>query len=142
MAGQFVDANSYPSSKSEIDFFSVPSTQVAIERSSWCVVNPQNTITDTGKNNWGVCFFFFFIFFYRSGPYEFHMPPDPQYIDLSKNYIHLKLKIKRADGTNLRGFATDAVGPINLIGKTFFKQCKLYLGSKLVYDSGDVYAYR
>ncbi len=86
--------------------------------------------------------FFSFFIFYHSGPYEFHLPPDPQYIDLSKNYIHLKLKIRRADGTNLRGFNRDAVGPINLIGKTFFKQCKLYLGSKLIYDSGDVYAYR
>ncbi len=80
--------------------------------------------------------------FICSGPYEFHLPPDPQFIDLSKNYIHLKLKIKRANGGNLRGFANDPVGPINLIGKTFFKQCKLYLGSKLIYDSGDAYGYR
>ena len=34
------------------------------------------------------------------------------------------------------------MGPIQLFGKTFFKQVKLYLGSKLAYDSGDTYAYR
>ncbi len=61
---------------------------------------------------------------------------------MSKNYIQLKLKIKRENGGNLRGFNNDAVGPINLIGKTIFKQCKLYLSSKLIYDSGDVYGYR
>ncbi|MGB5438026.1 MAG: hypothetical protein WBN90_00030, partial [Gammaproteobacteria bacterium] len=36
----------------------------------------------------------------------------------------------------------DKVGPIQMIGKTFFKQVKLFLGSKLAYDSGDTYAYR
>ncbi len=89
-----------------------------------------------------VNFFLFFIFLSFRYLRVSYTTPDPQYIDLSKNYIHLKLKIRRADGTNLRGFDTDAVGPISLIGKTFFKQCKLYLGSKLLYDSGDVYAYR
>jgi len=32
--------------------------------------------------------------------------------------------------------------PINLIGKTFFKQVKCFLGGNLVYDSSDKYAYR
>jgi len=121
MAGQLIDSKSTPTSKSEIDFFSVPSTQIAVEKSSWFVVNPQNTVTN-------------------AGPYEFHLPAEPHFLDLSKNYIHLKLRIKNANNTNIG--AADVVGPINLLGKTFFKQVKLFLGSKLVYDSGDLYAYR
>jgi len=118
---QLIDSNSLPSSKSEIDFFSVPATQVAVERTFWTTINPMNTVTS-------------------AGPYEFHIPPDPNFVDLNKNYIQVKLKITRADGTDLQN--ADVVGPINCIGKTFFKQCKLFLNSKLIYDSGDLYAYR
>ncbi len=128
MAGQLIDSNSAPASKSEIDFFSVPSTQVAVERSRWCIINPLTAISD-------------------SGPFEFAVNPNPQYIDLSKNYVMLKLKIKRPDPAagrmvNLRAFGTDPVGPINLLGMTFFKQVKMFISSQLVYDSGDTYAYR
>ena len=121
MSLQLIDSNSIPSSKTEIDYFSVPATQVAVEQSTWTVINPVNTVTD-------------------AGPYEFHIPPEPQYLDLNKNYVHMKLKIIKNDGTNIAD--TDKAAPINLLGKTFFKQVKLFLGSKLVYDSFDNYAYR
>ena len=123
-----VDHNSTLSSKTELNVFSVPTTQVAVKHGYTHDVHPQNTLTD-------------------SGPYEFHMPPDPHYLDLSRNHIYMKLSITKADGTALLwdGAAVhpeDKVGPINMIGKAFFKQVKLFLGSKLAYDSGDTYAYR
>lgn len=121
---QLLDQASSPSSKSEIALFSVPSTQVAVERGFWYDVHPVNTLTN-------------------DGPYEFHVSPDPHYLDLNKNYIHMQLKISKRDGTDLQGGANpDLVGPIHLIGKTFFKQVKLFLNNKLAYDSGDTYAYR
>ena len=130
---QLIDASSVPSGKMELDVFSVPLTQVAVKRAFWHEVHPQNTLTD-------------------AGPYEFHMPPDPHYLDLSKNYIYIKMSITKtnggvltwepAAGEQLEGGVVDKVGPINLIGKTLFKQVKLFLGSKLAYDSGDTYAYR
>ena len=118
---QLLDKASAPSSKSEIEYFTVPSTQVAVEKGFWVEVNPLNTVTN-------------------AGPFEFHLPSSPHFLDLSKNYVHLQLKITRGDGTNLQD--GDQVGPINLIGKTFFKQVKLFLNSKLAYDSGDTYPYR
>jgi len=117
---QMIDHTSHPSSKSEIDLFTVPSTQVAVEKGSWYNVHPVNTVTDIG-------------------PYEFHIPPDPHYLDLNNNYILVQFKILLANGQDI---TNEAVGPINLIGKTFFKQVKLFLSSKMVYDSGDTYAYR
>jgi len=63
-----IDHTSVPSGKSELDVFSVPTTQVAVKNGFWCEVNPQNTLTN-------------------SGPYEFHIPSDPHFLDLAKNYI-------------------------------------------------------
>jgi len=118
---QLIDSLSVPSCKSEIDLFSVPSTQVAVEKGNFVQVNPVNTITELG-------------------PYDFHISPDPHFLDLNCNFILMQLKVVNADGTDIA--QGDVVGPINLIGKTFFKQVKLYLNSKLIYDSGDTYAYR
>ena len=127
-----IDQRSVPSGKTELDVFSVPTTQVAVKNGYWQEVHPQNTLTD-------------------NGPYEFHIPSDPHFLDLSKNYIFLQLQITRPGGQPLRWDPNAAagqqhndekVGPIQMIGKTFFKQVKLFLGSKLAYDSGDSYAYR
>ncbi len=133
MALQLIDQHSIPSGKTELDVFSVPTTQVAVKNGFWQEINPQNTLTE-------------------AGPYEFHLPPDPHFLDLSKNYLFLQLHIVRGNGEALRWVPAagqvaaqhggDKVGPINLLGKTFFKQVKLYLGSKLAYDSGDTYAFR
>jgi ribonucleoside-diphosphate reductase beta chain len=130
---QLIDRNSVPSGKTELDVFSVPTTQVAVKCGFWHEVYPQNTLTD-------------------DGPYEFHIPSDPHFLDLSKNYIYLQLRITQQNGQPLRWdpdgadaaaqHAEHKVGPITLLGKTFFKQVKLFLGSKLAYDSGDSYAYR
>lgn len=38
--------------------------------------------------------------------------------------------------------APDSVGSINLIGKTFFKQVKIFVNGQLISESGDKYAYR
>lgn len=64
---------------------------------------------------------------------------------MNKNYIYMQLSISpgkqpaKADGSIPD---TPEVAPINLIGKTFFRQVKLFLNNKLVFDSGDKYAYR
>ena len=118
---EIIDSSSVLGSKTEIELFSVPPTQVAINHSYWHAVYPKNTVT-------------------QQGPYEFQITPDPNYLDLGSNLLHLRLKLTKADGANLA--AGDVVGPINAIGKTFFKQIKVWLGSKLAYDSSDTYAYR
>jgi len=120
---KLIDHNSEIGVRSETDLFSVPPTNVAVESGYWFPVYPTNTLMD-------------------SGPFEFRINADPSYIHLAKNYLQLKLKITCEDGSNLPNNAQNRVGPINLIGKTFFKQVKVYIGGKLVSDSGDMYMYR
>lgn len=109
-----LDKRSTPAGKSEVDLFSLPPTQVAIERGYWTEVFLKHSLTD-------------------NGPFEFHIPPDPSYIDLSKNYIFMEVSIEVEAGA--------LVAPINLLGKTIFKQVKLFLNNKACFDSGDSYAY-
>jgi hypothetical protein len=125
-----IDKNSTPSGKAELEMFSLPPTQVAVKEEFWVELNPLNAVNSTG-------------------PYEFYMPGDMYFLDLAKNYVYVKLRIRTAAGANLtwdpaanQPNEADRVGPIQLIGKTMFKQVKLFLGGKLAYDSGDVYHYR
>jgi len=69
-----IDSLSFASTKSELDFFTVPPTQVVVKRGYWDEVNLTNPVTD-------------------EGPYEFHFPPDPHFIQLNKNYIYMQLSI-------------------------------------------------
>jgi len=115
-----IDEKSHPSTKSGLDLFTVPPTQVVVKRGFWEEIQPVNSVTD-------------------DGPYEFRIPPDPNFIQLNKNYIYLQLRIKQpilTAGTSVPDYAA-----INLIGKTFFNQVKFFLGNKLVYDSSNKYAY-
>ena len=124
------DAASSPSVFSEMDLFAVPPTQVAVERTFDDVIRPMNTVTD-------------------DGPYEFSIMGNQYFLDMSANKVYMKLKITNEDGTDITGHidgVNNEVGsnygvPINLIGQTFFKQVKMYIGGKLVYDSGDNYPF-
>lgn len=118
---QLVDDKSAPSSVSVLDLFSVPSTQVAIEDGYWQEVHLANTCTS-------------------DGPWTFIVQRDPHYLHLNRNYLYFKVKITTDAGGNLAN--TDKVAPINLLGKTLFKQVKVGLNGKLAYDSGPMYAYR
>lgn len=121
---KLIDSQSAPSTKTELDLFQLPPTQVAVENSFWKEIQ-----LNSGINN--------------EGPYEFHISPEPQMLQLSKNYLLIEFKIVNADGTDLVGPANaPLVGPINLIGSTFIKQVKLYMNGSEVSDSGDKYAYR
>lgn len=117
-----IDTKSIPSTKSELDLFTVPPTQVVVKRGFWHEIQPLNSVTN-------------------EGPYEFTIPPDPHYTQLNKNFIYMQLRIKKPvlpAGTA----STPDLAPINLIGKTLFKQVKCFLNGKLISDSSDKYAYR
>lgn len=123
-----LDSLSVSGTKSELNLFDIPPTQVAVEKCSWLEVNLRNACTNTG-------------------PYEFHIHPNTQFLHLSKNYLFIQLRIVKEDGTALQHGAQAAnpdplTGPINIIGKTFIKEVKLDLNGKEVFDSGDKYAYR
>src|SRR5437867_4712561 len=111
---KLLDESSVPSTKSELDLFTVPLTQVAIRRSFWSEVQLQNPCTN-------------------DGPYEFKISPDMYMLDLSKNYVYFIVRIVKADGSVCKltkkddgSLEGDDVLPINLLGKTFFRQCKIF----------------
>lgn len=131
---KLIDHNSIPSTKSELDLFSVPPTQVAIESGYWHAARLVNTCTS-------------------NGPWRFHVEADPHYIQLNKNLLWVKMKIVKADNTDIpqassavdggaAAFVPPKIAPINLIGSTMFKQLKISLNGKLVSDSSDTYGYR
>lgn len=121
---KLIDELSSPSTKSELDLFSVPPTQVAVKRGFWDEVHPCNPVTN-------------------EGPFEFRIPGDPCFIQMSKNYIcFVILIVTLEDGKVIPPAQDIKVSTINAIGKTFFKQVKLYLNGKLVHDTGVKYSYR
>jgi len=130
---KLIDHNSIPSTKTELDLFSLPPTQVSIESGYWAPIRLVNNCTS-------------------SGPWQFYVQANPQYLQLSKNYLWVKLRILKGDGSRLTpdqpaegvnpAVTGDKVGPINIIGKTLFKQIKVSLNGRQAFDSGDNYAYR
>ena len=126
---KLIDGGSAPGSNNHLDLFEVPSTQVAVDDSYWKEVQLTSGVSD-------------------EGPYEFHISPNPQLMELSNNYLLIEFKIKQADGNNLAmvaggtGQVHPLVGPINLIGSSFIKQMQLFINGGEVFDSGDKYAYR
>ena len=116
-----IDAKSNPSTKSELDLFAVPPTQVAIKRGFWEEIQPSNPVTN-------------------DGPYDFRIPPDPTYIQLNKNYVYVQMVIKKPNVP--AGVSIPKYAAINLIGKTLFGQVKCWLNNKLAFDSSDKYAYK
>jgi len=117
---KILDRNSVEATKSELDLFTLPPTQVVIEKTRWKEVQLSNPCTN-------------------EGPYVFHISPDPQMLHMGKNYLFAEMRITQ-NGVALT--AEDVVAPINLIGKTFISKIQLQLNGVDVYDSGDKYAYK
>ena len=112
---KILDSSTMPAMKAEVNLFTVPSTQVAVKRSFWSEVHLQNPCTG-------------------EGPWNFHIPKDLYYLQLSKNFLYIKFCIVCTDGMVMlnqpaaEGAATvDIIRPINLIGKTFIKQAKVFI---------------
>ena len=79
---KIIDSLSVPGTKTELNLFDVPPTQVAVENCRWNEINLRNACSHTG-------------------PYEFHIGPNPQYLHLAKNYLFIQLRIVKEDGANL-----------------------------------------
>jgi hypothetical protein len=126
MSKQLLDAQSALSSKSELDLFTVPPTQIQVEQGYWEQINPTNPVRN-------------------EGPYTFTIPGGPQFIQWNKNYLFMRFRIlKKGDDNKYVEIQDDdqKVAPVNLIGKTLFKQMKVYIQGNEVFDSGDMYAHR
>lgn len=120
-----VDEKSFAGFKSELDLFTLPPTQVAIEKGYWSEYYPQNPVTSTG-------------------PYRISVPKDSFMMDLNKNYLYVKLKIVNADGTEIAvgGDGSYPVVPINNLCSSFCQRVILKLSDKEIENCGGLYAYK
>lgn len=108
--------------KSELDLFTVPLTQTAIEKNAYIEVPPLSAISDTAP-----------LEFFIAGTGE-------DYIDLNNTLLFLRVKITTPDGTNIADGAP--VGLINYAGATIFSQVDVSLGDRLISQSTNTHAYR
>jgi len=123
---QLVDRNSAPAAKAELNLFSVPATQVAIERSYYQEFYPKNPLT--------------------TQPIRFEIPQNPAFLDVCHHKLFCKFRVTHADGTVITSLPAanppDFAGLINYFGNTFLRQVKVYDANRLIWDSGDDYGYK
>ena len=117
----FVHAKSQECTKTELDLFSVPPTQVSLEKGHWIDYQPVSSVSD-------------------GGPITFICPGTENYVDLSKTILVVKAKVTKADGSDLD--ADEKVGPVNNFLHSLFKQVDVFLKDKLVSQATGTYSYR
>ena len=96
----FVHSKSQECTKSELDLFSVPPTQVSLEKGHWIDHQPVYSVSD-------------------GGPITFLSPGTEDYVDLSKTILVVRAKVTKADGANLD--ADEKVGVVNNFLHSLFK---------------------
>ena len=109
--------------KSEVDLFSVPPTQLSLEKGRWIDYRPISSV----QNN--------------DSPITFMIAGTDEYIDLSKTILMVKGKIKAGDGNELGSGQAD-VAPVNNFLHSLIKQVDVYMNGKQVTPAMDTYAYR
>ena len=108
--------------KSELELFTVPPTQIEMNKGFWESVDPVASVQ-------------------TSDTIEFLCAANPDvYTDLANSYLHVKAKITKANGADLD--ADDQVGPVNLWMHALFSQVDVFLNNKLVTPSSTAYPYR
>ena len=108
--------------KSETDLFSLPPTQVTVEKGKWVQYFPLTNITD-------------------ATPIQFHIQGSlEEYTDLSQTLLHVRAKVTNPDGSALQD--TAQVAPTNLFLHTLFSDVDLMLNDRLITPSNNTYNYR
>ena len=110
--------------KSEIDLFSIPPTQLSLEKGRWIEYRPLSDVSN------GDCAITYLI----SGTDE--------YIDLSKTILSVEGKVFAGDSSALSGGGQANVAPVNNFLHSLFKQVDVYLNGKQVTPAMGTYAYR
>ena len=117
----FLHPKSVECTKSELDLFSVPSTQVSLEKGRWIDHEPVSSVADGGS-------------------ISFLSPGTEDNVDLSKTILVVRAKVTKSDGTNLD--ADTKVGPVNNFIHSLFKQVDVFLKGKQVTQATGTYMYR
>ena len=105
----FVHTNSQECTKSELDLFSIPPTQVSLERGFWVDHQLVSSVLD-------------------GGPITFMSAGTEDYINLAKTILVVKAKVTNADGADLH--ANEQAGVVNNFLHSLFKQVDVFLKEK------------
>ena len=117
----FVHSKSEESTKSELDLFSVPPTQVSLEKELWIDHQPVSSVSD-------------------GGPITLLSPGTKDYVDLAKTILVVRAKVTKANGNDYD--ADEKVGIVNNFLHSLFKQVDVFLKEKQVTQATGTYAYR
>ena len=118
----FVHHDSIECTKSELDFFTIPTTQTSITKGQWIEHHPLSNITD-------------------SGPIEFNVSGSgEEYLDLARTQLYVKVKITKPNRAALD--PNTQVGPVNLFLHSLFSQVDVSLNERLISPSTNTYPYR
>jgi hypothetical protein len=118
----FIHEGSCECASTELDLFSVPPTQTSVESGKYVEYRPVSTLTN-------------------GSPIEFDIASSgDDYIDFANSYLHVKVKITRANGNNLE--VGDTVGPVNNFLHSLFSQVDVSLNGTLITNSSNTYPYR
>ena len=107
--------------KTELDLFSVPPTQVSLEKGLWIDHQPVSSVSD-------------------GGPITFLCPGTEDYVDLTKTILVVRAKVTKANGNNLD--QNEKVGIVNNFLHSLFKQVNVFLKEKQMTQATGTYAYR
>lgn len=123
--GKLIDLKSDPSTRSELNVFAVPTTQVVFDSSRWLDIP-----TSTPLMN--------------SGPYEFNITDSRSYLQMSRAHVYMRFRLENKVPESKKtetGAKAVEVGMINYAGATFFNQVKLEINNTQVYNCTN-YAYK
>jgi len=115
-----VHPNSTPCSKSELDLFTIPPTQIVIQKGQWIDHQPVSSIN-------------------ASAPIEFNIIGTEDYVDLSKTMLVVKVKVTKANGTDFGD--GEKTAPVNNLLQSLFKQVDVFLNGVQVTQSTGTYSY-
>lgn len=118
--------NSKIGMSSELDLFTIPATSNNIEEGGWASIYPTVALS-------------------KDTPIEFRViPAENEYISLNKNYIYMKVSIKKFNSSNqwVALTETDACAPINNILHSMFSQIDLSFNNVAFETSNDTYPYK
>ncbi len=114
---------------SELDIFRPPPVQLSIDSSRFHVVHPVASLD-------------------HNSPITFKVVNSLDYLDLSESFLILKLNIVQGNNDRIADPAPNAIPerakvfPVNSIGTSLFKNVEVFLNSKLVSSSENLYPYR
>ena len=109
-------------SSSSLDLFLLPPTQSSFQKGKSVYYHPVTSLSD-------------------GGPIEFKVSGSgKEFLDLARSYLYLKVKVSKADSSNLDG--ASKVGFANYPTASLFNQVDVILGGKLISSATNTYAYR